>query len=104
MGADQRKLEWQQTWLAGGSRNLSWLHGAGEQMMRTLHVDQEAAVKAMTALPGTKHDIGGSPEKFVVDAFPVSHGEGQALFVTIHGQFTERAYSWVRVRQCVRDG
>ena len=89
---NQRKLEWA-PWLnggLGGSRNLARMHGTGERMLKTLHVGGEEAVKAMVELPGSKHDVGGSPEKFCVDAFPIIHAEGTALFVTIHGQFAER--------------
>lgn len=57
--------------------------------MKTLHVGGEEAIKAMVALPSTKHDVGGSPEKFCVDAWPVSHADGTALFMSLHGQFTE---------------
>lgn len=59
-------------------------------MEKTLHVGGEEAVKAMVDLPSTKHDVAGSPEKFCIDAWPVSHGDGTALFITLHGQFIER--------------
>lgn len=61
-----------------------------EKMEKTLHVGGAEIVKAMADLPSTKHDVAGSPEKFCIDAWPMSHGDGTALFITIHGQFTER--------------
>lgn len=88
---NQKKLEWA-PWLNGGnggSRNLSRMGGNVEKMEKSLHVGSEEAVKAMANLPSTRHDVAGSPEKFCVDAWPVSHGDGMALFMTIHGQFTE---------------
>lgn len=88
---NQKKLEWA-PWLTGGlggSRNLSRMSGGGERLVKTLHVGGEEAVKAMVALPSTKHDVAGSPEKFCVDAWPVAHADGTALFMTLHGQFTE---------------
>lgn len=89
---NQRKLEWS-SWLMGshgGSRNLSKMKGGMERMAKTLHIGSEEAVKAMTALPGTEHDVVGAPEKFCIDAWPVSTADGSMnLFLTIHGQFTE---------------
>ncbi len=88
---NQRKLEWP-PWLLGGhggSRNLSRMAGGGQRLTKTLHVGGEEAVKAMADLPSTKHDVSGSPEKFCVDAWPVTHADGTALFITLHGQFTE---------------
>lgn len=88
---NQKKLEWA-PWLTGGnggSRNLSRMGGNADKMERSLHIGPEEAVKAMVALPSTRHDVAGSPEKFCVDAWPVSHGDGTALFMAIHGQFTE---------------
>lgn len=88
---NQKKLEWA-PWLnggLGGSRNLSRMSGGGDKLVKTLHVGGEQAVKAMVELPSTKHDVAGSPEKFCVDAWPVNHADGTALFMTLHGQFTE---------------
>lgn len=88
---NQRKLEWP-PWLTGGmggSRNLTRMGNNAEKMARTLHVGGEEAVKAMVDLPSTKHDVAGAPEKFCIDAWPVSHGDGTALFISLHGQFTE---------------
>ena len=65
------------------------MSGGGEKLVKTLHVGGEEAVKAMVALPSTKHDVGSSPEKFCVDAWPVGHADGTALFMSLHGQFTE---------------
>jgi nuclear RNA export factor len=88
---NQRKLEWP-TWLnggKGGSRNLDRLRGGLERVVNTLHVGSEAVMRAMMDLPGTKHDIGGPPDEFCVDAFPVPQGEVMNLLVSIHGRFAE---------------
>lgn len=89
---NQRRLEWS-PWLGGGlggSRNLSKMKGGMERMAKTLHIGSEEAVKAMTALPATEHDVVGAPEKFCIDCWPVSSADGSMnLFLTIHGQFTE---------------
>ena len=88
---NQRKMTWE-PWIGGGkggSRNLARMYGGGEKLVQTLHVGGEEAVKAMASLPNTKHDVSGSPEKFCMDAFPVSHADSAALLVTVHGQFTE---------------
>ena len=63
--------------------------GNADKMEKSLHIGGEEAVKAMANLPSTRHDVAGSPEKFCVDAWPVSHGDGTALFMAVHGQFTE---------------
>ncbi|GJE96575.1 NTF2-like protein [Phanerochaete sordida] len=88
---NQKKLEWP-PWLnggRGGSRNLSRMAGGGEKQVKTLHVGGEEAVKAMVELPSTKHEVSTAPEKFCIDAWPTSHAGGTALFMTLHGQFTE---------------
>ena len=88
---NQKKLEWA-PWLnggLGGSRNLSRVGGREHKVIRTLHVGGEEAVKAMVALPSTKHDVGGSPEKFCLDAWPTPYADGTALFMSLHGQFAE---------------
>ncbi|KDQ57204.1 hypothetical protein JAAARDRAFT_35810 [Jaapia argillacea MUCL 33604] len=85
---NQKKLEWT-PWLTrgeGGSRNLSRMAGGVEKMVKSLHVGSEDALKSMMDLPKTKHDVGGAPEKFCLDAWPV----GTSLFVCVHGQFTEQ--------------
>lgn len=89
---NQRKLEWS-VWLTGGSRNLNRLGGGGgsDKAFHSLHLGSEAAIRAMSALPKTKHEISGSPEKFSIDAWPVGQGEDLKLFVSLHGQFTEGA-------------
>jgi nuclear RNA export factor len=86
----QTKLEWS-PWLQGshgGSRNLLRVGTAIEKAVKSLHVGAEAAVASIAALPGTRHDVTGAPEKFCVDAWPV--GEG-TLLVSVHGQFNEGA-------------
>ena len=88
---NQRKLEWG-VWLStsqGGSRNLGRVNELA-RVAESLHLGNQEAVKAMAALPPTRHDVAGSPEKFSVDAFPVRQGEQTNLLVTLHGQFIER--------------
>ncbi|TCD70222.1 nuclear mRNA export, poly(A)+RNA binding protein [Steccherinum ochraceum] len=88
----QRKLEWP-PWLTGGqggSRNLSKMKGGLERMAKTLHIGSAEAVKAMADLPSTEHDIVGTPDKFCIDAWPITTVDGSMnLFLTVHGQFTE---------------
>jgi len=91
----QRSLEWSK-WLAAGSRNLSRVAGAVDKMVKSLHVGREEAVKAMTSLPQTKHNVAGAPEKFCIDGWPVTQGDRTALFLSIHGQFTEEPIGGVR--------
>ena len=89
---NQRKLEWV-PWLSGGnggSRNLGRMNGL-QKVTKSLHLGNQEAVNAMANLPGTRHDVAGSPEKFSVDAFPVQQGDQTNLLVTVHGQFAERA-------------
>lgn len=87
---NQRKLDWS-VWLNGGSRNLNRLGGGGgsDKAFHSLHLGSEAAIRAMSALPKTKHEIAGSPEKFCIDAWPVGQGEDLKLFISLHGQFIE---------------
>lgn len=85
---NQKKLSWAD-WLAGGSRNLQRVGTDFDRALSSLHVGAEDAVKALVALPGTKHDITGPPEKFCLDSFPVLLGQGTGLLLTVHGQFTE---------------
>lgn len=87
---NQRKLDWS-VWLEGGSRNLNRLGGGSgsDKAFHSLHLGSEAAIRAMSALPKTKHEIAGSPEKFCIDAWPVGQGEDLKLFISLHGQFTE---------------
>ncbi|PIL35802.1 transporter [Ganoderma sinense ZZ0214-1] len=93
----QRKLEWG-IWLStsqGGSRNLGRMNEIAK-VAESLHLGNQEAVKAMAALPQTKHDVAGSPEKFSVDAFPVRQGEQTNLLVTLHGQFVELPSQGIR--------
>ncbi|KAI0067186.1 NTF2-like protein [Artomyces pyxidatus] len=92
---NQRNLEWSK-WLGAGSRNLSRVAGAVDKMLKSMHVGREDAVKTMMSLPSTKHDIVGSPEKFLIDAWPITQGEKTTLFVSIHGQFTEEPAGGIR--------
>ncbi|KAG6888995.1 hypothetical protein C0992_006816 [Termitomyces sp. T32_za158] len=85
---NQKKLSWTD-WLAGGSRNLQRVGTDFDRALNSLHVGAEDAIKALVALPGTKHDITGPPEKFCLDSFPVLLGQGTGLLLTVHGQFTE---------------
>lgn len=91
---NQRKLEWA-PWLnggQGGSRNLGRIAGGLQRVTQSLHLGSEQAIRAIVDLPVTRHDVAGSPEKFSVDAFPVMQGERTNLLVTVHGQFSERAF------------
>ncbi|KIJ12778.1 hypothetical protein PAXINDRAFT_170982 [Paxillus involutus ATCC 200175] len=94
---NQRKLEWS-VWLNGGSRNLNRLGGGGgsDKAFKSLHLGSEAAMRAMSALPKTKHEISDSPEKFCIDAWPVGQGENLKLFISLHGQFTEEPSQGIR--------
>ena len=60
-----------------------------DKAIHSLHLGSEAAIGAISALPKTKHEISGSPEKFSIDAWPVGQGEDLKLFISLHGQFTE---------------
>ncbi|KAF8434089.1 hypothetical protein L210DRAFT_3554016 [Boletus edulis BED1] len=94
---NQRKLDWS-VWLNGGSRNLNRLGGGSgsDKAFSSLHLGSEAAIRAMSALPKTKHEISGSPEKFCIDAWPVGQGEDLKLFISLHGQFTEEPSRGIR--------
>ncbi|KAH7884498.1 hypothetical protein F5I97DRAFT_1812991 [Phlebopus sp. FC_14] len=93
---NQRKLDWS-VWLNGGSRNLNRLGGSGaEKAVSTLHLGSEAAIRAMSALPKTQHEISGSSEKFCIDAWPVGQGENLKLFISLHGQFIEEPSQGIR--------
>ncbi|KAF9231003.1 hypothetical protein BU15DRAFT_91000 [Melanogaster broomeanus] len=94
---NQRKLEWS-VWLNGGSRNLNRLGGSLglDKAFNSLHIGSEAAIRAMSALPKTKHEISGSPEKFCIDAWPIGQGENLKLFVSLHGQFIEEPSEGIR--------
>ena len=59
-------------------------------MVNSLHVGAEEAVKSMMSLPNTLHDVGGAPDQFCVDAWPVGSGDAMTLFISVHGQFVER--------------
>ncbi|KAG5644653.1 hypothetical protein DXG03_008035 [Asterophora parasitica] len=85
---NQTKLTWK-AWLEGGSRNLSRINSDFDRALQSLHIGAQEAVTAIVALPATKHDISGPPEKFCLDSFPVVHGQGMGLLLTVHGQFTE---------------
>jgi hypothetical protein len=67
--------------------------GGVDKVVNSLHLGSEAAIRAMSTLPKTKHDVCGSPEKFCIDAWPVGQGENLKLFITLHGQFVEGVYS-----------
>ncbi|KAF7773548.1 hypothetical protein Agabi119p4_5715 [Agaricus bisporus var. burnettii] len=88
---NQRRLNWEK-WLensGGGSRNLNRQQVNVDKSVKLLHIGPPSIIAAQTALPETKHDVLGSMQKFVVDAFPVPHGQGHALLVTLHGEFME---------------
>ncbi|KAG1733591.1 uncharacterized protein EDB91DRAFT_1148242 [Suillus paluster] len=91
----QRKLDWA-VWLENGSRNLNRMGGGVDKIVKSLHLGSEAAIRAMSALPKTKHDVSGSPEKFCIDAWPVGQGENLKLFISLHGQFVEEPSQGIR--------
>lgn len=83
---NQKNLKWD-VWLGGGnggSRNLTRV-GNVDKMAQSLHIGRENVVQSILGLPKTKHDIAGAPSTFCLDGWPT----GSALFVTVHGQFTE---------------
>ncbi|KAJ8589738.1 NTF2-like protein [Rhizopogon salebrosus TDB-379] len=92
---NQRKLDWA-VWLNSGSRNLNRMGGGVDKVVNSLHLGSEAAIRAMSTLPKTKHDVCGSPEKFCIDAWPVGQGENLKLFITLHGQFVEEPSQGIR--------
>ncbi|KAH0585512.1 hypothetical protein H2248_008748 [Termitomyces sp. 'cryptogamus'] len=92
---NQKKLTWAE-WLAGGSRNLQRVGNHFDRALNSLHVGAEDAIKALAALPGTKHDITGPPERFCLDSFPILLGQGMGLLLTVHGQFTEVGTEGIR--------
>ena len=91
----QSHLQWP-SWLAAGSRNLSRVAGAVDKMVQSLHVGREEVVKAISSLPQTIHDVAAAPEKFCVDAWPITQDEKTILFLSVHGQFIEGANSYVK--------
>lgn len=92
---NQRKLDWA-VWLNSGSRNLNRMGGGVDKVVNSLHLGSEAAIRAMSTLPKTKHDVCGSAEKFCIDAWPVGQGENLKLFITLHGQFVEEPSQGIR--------
>jgi len=94
---NQRKLDWS-VWLNGGSRNLNRLGGGSgsDKAFHSLHLGSEDAIRAISALPKTKHEISGSTEKFCIDAWPVGQGEDLKLFISLHGQFIEEPSQGIR--------
>jgi len=95
---NQQKLNWKH-WMEGGlggSRNLTRIGTGAGTVVKSLHIGAEQAVKALIDLPGTRHDIGGPPEKFCIDSFPVAHGGGMGLLLVVHGQFTEVGSEGIR--------
>ncbi|KAI0040094.1 NTF2-like protein [Auriscalpium vulgare] len=92
---NQKNLEWQ-GWLRAGSRNLSRVGGAMDKILQSLHVGREEVVKTMSSFPAMRHDPSGSPEKFLVDAWPITQENLTMLFVSVHGQFTEELSGGIR--------
>lgn len=92
---NQRKLDWG-IWLNNGSRNLNRMGGGVDKVVNSLHLGSEEAIRAMSTLPKTKHDVSGSPEKFCIDAWPVGQGENLKLFISLHGQFIEEPSQGIR--------
>ncbi|CAE6470841.1 unnamed protein product, partial [Rhizoctonia solani] len=111
----QRELAWK-TWMDIGSRNLMRVARL-DKTATFLRSTAEDVIGALSALPGTRHDVTGtggatiedgmvigSPAagKFVVDAFTclgVLPGEGDAgivLFINVHGEFAEQPSGGLR--------
>jgi len=90
---NQKKLDWSPwlTGVGGGSRNLSRV-GDVERMAKSLHIGRENILRSISSLPATQHDISGAPETFCLDAWLT----GSSLFVTVHGQFTEKPVHGLR--------
>jgi nuclear RNA export factor len=87
---NQKLLEWSK--YVSGSRNLSRIAGHLEKVSNSIHIGRDAAIAAMQMLPKTIHDLTSAPEKFNIDAWPVNEDNGRiTLFLSIHGQFAERA-------------
>ncbi|PPR05969.1 hypothetical protein CVT24_004633 [Panaeolus cyanescens] len=92
---NQRKLTWG-PWLGNGSRNLSRVGVSAQQLVEDLRVGPQQIVELVKKLPGTRHNITGPPEKFCLDAFPVSRDQFTGLLVTLHGEFIEVGAEGVR--------
>jgi len=95
---NQRKLEWT-SWLTkggGGSRNLTRINLGIDKIIQSLQIGGEAVIRAICDLPDTKHEIAGPPERFSVDSYPVTHGQGMGLLLIVHGQFTEGGAEGIR--------
>ncbi|CAE6462120.1 unnamed protein product [Rhizoctonia solani] len=111
----QKELAWK-TWMDVGSRNLMRVARL-DKTATFLRSTAEDVIKALSALPGTKHDVTGTggatiedgtvigssaAGKFVVDAFTclgVLPGEGDAgivLFINVHGEFAEQPSGGIR--------
>jgi len=90
---NQKKLEWGVllTGGSGGSRNLSRVVDV-EKMAKSLHIGRENVLRSIQDLPITEHNISGAPETFCLDAWLT----GSSLFVTVHGQFTEKPVTGLR--------
>ncbi|KAF8754182.1 Paf1 [Rhizoctonia solani] len=95
----QKELTWK-AWMDVGSRNLMRVAKL-EKTTNFLRSTAEDVIKALTAIPGTRHDVTAAG-KFVVDAFTclgVLPGEGDAgivLFINVHGEFAEQPTGGLR--------
>ncbi|KAF4613655.1 hypothetical protein D9613_008114 [Agrocybe pediades] len=54
-----------------------------------LHVGAHEVARALAAFTRTDHNIQNPGDRFCVDAFPVPHGEGIGLLMTLHGDFKD---------------
>ncbi|KAG9012465.1 nuclear mRNA export, poly(A)+RNA binding protein [Tulasnella sp. JGI-2019a] len=98
----QRELSWT-SWQTN-SRNLKRVMNVNRAAVM-LKSSSDKIIKAIEALPKTKHEIAGDyAANFLVDAWAVdgilsvelSPPIGTALFATVHGQFTELPSNGVR--------
>jgi nuclear RNA export factor len=80
------------TWLNANPRNLARV----SDNHKGLQVGPDNILSAIDRLPLTRHDVGGPPEKFTLDAFPVAVGQAMGLLLTVHGEFVELPVGGIR--------
>lgn len=90
---NQHKLDWK-AYLTNGSRNLLRTKRA-DKRFTTIQMSPADVTSSIMALPKTEHPL-SQADKFVFDAFLMpgllvaeTGGDGTAIFVTVHGEFTE---------------
>lgn len=68
-----------------------------EETRESLYTGADDILVGLGVIPPTKHDLSDG-SKFAVDAWQMDVGTGINLFITIHGEFIERASSHSRRR------